>query len=231
MQISSMPIRSSFPFEAVLWDMDGTLIDSEPIWIEEETLLMRSLGVEWSSEDALHCLGGPLERVDAYMRSRSGNQHQPLELAYELIDRMITRLSGGVDFTSGSKGLLDEMHLEQIPMALVSASTRKIMDAALDGIGRHYFRHTCSADDVTNTKPSPEGYVKAAEFLGVSIENSLIIEDSKTGMQAAIGSGAFVLGLPHLTDLPMGEKVVHRESLAELDLESLGLLFQEVFSR
>ncbi|MFM7873859.1 MAG: HAD family hydrolase [Actinomycetota bacterium] len=182
-----MRIRSSFPFEAVLWDMDGTLIDSEPIWIEEETLLMRSLGIEWSNEDALHCLGGPLERVDAYMRSRSGNQHQPLELAYELIDRMITRLSGGVDFTTGSNSLLDEMHLEQIPMALVSASTRKIMDAALD--------------------------------------------DSKTGMQAAIGSGAFVLGLPHLTDLPMGEKVVHREGLAELDLESLGLLFQGVFSR
>ncbi|MFM8502738.1 MAG: HAD hydrolase-like protein, partial [Actinomycetota bacterium] len=101
-----MLIRSSFPFEAVLWDMDGTLIDSEPIWIEEETLLMRSLGVEWSNEDALHCLGGPLERVDVYMRSRSGNQHQPLELAYELIDRMITRLSGGVDFTNGSKSLL-----------------------------------------------------------------------------------------------------------------------------
>ncbi|MFM8445879.1 MAG: hypothetical protein ACKN9Z_00745, partial [Actinomycetota bacterium] len=73
--------------------------------------------------------------------------------------------------------------------------------------------------------------VKAAEFLEVSIENSLIIEDSKTGMQAAIESGAFVLGLPHLTDLPMGEKVVHREGLAELDLEPLGLLFHGVFSR
>ncbi|NCW75516.1 MAG: HAD family phosphatase [Actinobacteria bacterium] len=220
-----MLINSAFPFEAVLWDMDGTLIDSEPIWIEEEHRLMQSLGVTWSDEDAKHCLGGPLERVDAYMRSRAKGDHEPLELAFLLIDRMIERLSSGVSFTLGAENLLLAMHDEQLPMALVSASTRKIMDAALQSIGDKFFSFTCSADDVAAAKPDPEGYLKAADALGVDIKRTLIIEDSITGMRAAIDSGGYVLGLPHLTPLPEGEKVVHRQSLEALDLQSLAELF------
>ena len=223
--IKSGPIKSIFPFEAVLWDMDGTLIDSEPIWIEEEHRLMQSLGVTWSDEDAKHCLGGPVERVDAYMRSRVKGDHEPLELAFLLIDRMIERLSAGVGFTLGAESLLRAMYGEQLPMALVSASTRKIMDAALKSIGNEFFTFTCSADDVVATKPDPEGYLRAADALGVDIERTLIIEDSVTGMRAAIDSGGYVLGLPHFTALPEGEKVVHRQSLEDLDLNSLAGLF------
>jgi beta-phosphoglucomutase-like phosphatase (HAD superfamily) len=186
---------------------------------------MQSLGVTWSDEDAKHCLGGPLERVDAYMRSRAKGDHKPLELAFLLIDRMIERLSSGVSFTLGAENLLLAMHDEQLPMALVSASTRKIMDAALQSIGDKFFSFTCSADDVAAAKPDPEGYLKAADALGVDIERTLIIEDSITGMRAAIDSGGYVLGLPHLTPLPEGEKVVHRQSLEALDLQSLAELF------
>lgn len=186
---------------------------------------MQSLGVTWSDEDAKHCLGGPLERVDAYMRSRAKGDHEPLELAFLLIDRMIERLSSGVSFTLGAEDLLLAMHDEQLPMALVSASTRKIMDAALQSIGDKFFSFTCSADDVAAAKPDPEGYLKAADALGVNIERTLIIEDSITGMRAAIDSGGYVLGLPHLTPLPKGEKVVHRQSLEALDLQSLAELF------
>jgi HAD superfamily hydrolase (TIGR01509 family) len=219
---------TNFPFDAVLWDMDGTLIDSEPIWIAEETIMMQELGIEWSEEDALHCLGGPLERVDTYMRERSGNQHAPLELAHKLIDRLVLRLSNGIEFSPGAESLINEIHHSGIPMALVSASTRKIMNAALVSIGEEFFRFTCSADEVSKTKPDPEGYLTAAKRLGVDIERSLIIEDSKTGMTAAIASGAYVLGLPHLTDLPSGEKVVQRKGLQDLNLHSLGLLFEGV---
>jgi beta-phosphoglucomutase-like phosphatase (HAD superfamily) len=220
-----MLTNSTFPFEAVLWDMDGTLIDSEPIWIEEEHRLMQSLGVTWSEEDAKHCLGGPLERVDTYMRSRVNGGHKPLELAFLLIDRMIERLSSGVSFTLGAENLLRAMHGERLPMALVSASTRRIMDAALKSIGHDFFSFTCSADDVAEAKPNPEGYLMAANALGVDIERTLIIEDSVIGMRAAIDSGGYVLGLPHLTELPEGEKVVHRHGLEDLDLASLGELF------
>jgi HAD superfamily hydrolase (TIGR01509 family) len=159
------------------------------------------------------------------MRSRAKGDHEPLELAFLLIDRMIERLSSGVSFTLGAENLLLAMHDEQLPMALVSASTRKIMDAALQSIGDKFFSFTCSADDVAAAKPDPEGYLKAADALGVDIERTLIIEDSITGMRAAIDSGGYVLGLPHLTPLPEGEKVVHRQSLEALDLQSLAELF------
>lgn len=220
-----MLTSAKFAFDAVLWDMDGTLIDSEPIWIEEEHKLMRSLGVQWTEADALHCLGGPIERVDAYMRERAKGNHQPFELSNLLIKRMIDRLSTGVAFANGAEKLLKRLHDENLPMALVSASTREIMDAALLSIGSHYFQFTCSAGDVLASKPSPEGYLRAATVLGVDIERTLIIEDSVTGMRAAIDSGAYVLGLPHLTALPTGAKVIHRKNLEGLDLPTLAKLF------
>lgn len=219
---------NNFPFEAVLWDMDGTLLDSEPIWIEEEAKLMQSLGVEWSSEDARVCLGGPMHRVDQYMREKSGNQHKPLELSQLLIKRMVDRLNESVKFTPGAESLLKELHDMGIPMALVTASTREIVNAALSSVGTHYFRQTISADDVKETKPDPEGYLTASSHLNVSIERSLIIEDSLTGMSAAIDSGAYVLGIPHFYELPTGHKVRHVKSLDAINVEAISALFKEI---
>lgn len=220
--------ESSFPFEAVFWDMDGTLLDSEPIWIEEEAKLMQSLGVDWNEDDARICLGGPMHRVDAYMRERSGDRHEPLELSGILIKQMVNRLNESVSFTPGAERLLRELHLLEVPMALVTASTREIVNAALSSIGSHYFERTISADDVLETKPNPEGYISAAAQLEVSIERSLIIEDSHTGMTAAIESGAFVLGIPHFYQLPTGHKVRHIESLDKLDSKILAELFEGI---
>ena len=219
---------NNFPFEAVLWDMDGTLLDSEPIWIEEEAKLMRSLGVEWNDDDARNCLGGPMHRVDEYMRKRSGDRHKPLELSELLISQMVSRLNESVNFTPGAEQLLNELYRMQIPMALVTASTREIVDAALSGIGSHYFHRTISANDVSETKPDPEGYISASRYLNVSIERSLVIEDSLTGMSAAIDSGAYVLGIPHFYDLPTGPKIKHVKSLEQISATSLANLFQEI---
>lgn len=226
-----MPIiETQFPFAAVLWDMDGTLIDSEPIWIEEECRLMRSFGVDWSEVDSHHCLGGPVSRVDAYMRQRAGNIHQPLELSKTLISRVIERLRNGVSFTSGAQELIEELHSAAVPMALVTASTSEIMLAALDGVGSHYFKATISCDDVIAPKPEPEGYIMAAEMLGVPIERSLIIEDSIPGMTAAISSGAYVLGIPHLVELPLGERVRHLPTLRDHSRSSISALFAGMIS-
>lgn len=223
-----MLTSSNFPFAAVLWDMDGTLVDSEPIWMEEESALMRSLGADWSDFDAKYCLGGPIERVDAYMRQRAGDVHAPYELSNLLINRMVDRLASDTSFVPGARELIDELHALPVPMALVSASTRSIMDAALKSIGGHYFKITISHDDVAQTKPDPEGYLAAAAAIGVPIEEVLIIEDSITGMNAAIDSGAYVLGLTHMVELPRSARTLHRESLHGLDARALGRLFQAI---
>lgn len=226
---------SNFPFAAVLWDMDGTLIDSEPIWIEQERLLMESHGVDWTHEDAIHCLGGPLTRVDEYMRNklpiRTRTSFAPLELTQELLARMEIRLSSAVSFAPGSFSIISEMKQCGVPLALVSASTRPLMNAALKGIGENFFDVTISDNDVERSKPHPEGYLKAAHSLDVDISSCLILEDSITGMNAAISSGAYVIGIPHLRELPHGAKVVHQPTLEGLSFSDLASLFDLVSER
>ena len=220
---------SSFPFEAVLWDMDGTLIDSEPIWISQERDLMNSLGVDWSESDAIHCIGGPMSRVDAYMRAKLDARQQELypsmALTALLLERMEQELPKAVSFAPGSEALLREMNNLSISQGLVSASSRALVNAGLSFVGSDFFKVSISNDDVKFSKPHPEGYQKAAQNLGVNIENCLILEDSVTGVTAAIESGAYVLGIPHVTDLPKGKKVVHRKSLVDLDVNGLVNIF------
>ncbi len=210
--------------------MDGTLIDSEPIWIGEERKIMESLGATWSQEDALYCIGGPMERVDAYMRSKLPEDKQGEFKEYEitaiLLDSMVERFRKEVPFAPGASQLISEMHQEAIPMALVTASTRAIMDGALTSIGKHFFKTTISDNDVERSKPDPQGYQLAASRVGVPIEDCLIIEDSITGATAAIASGAYLLGVTHSGPLPMGQKVCHVENLIDLELSGIVELFQ-----
>ncbi len=210
--------------------MDGTLIDSEPIWIGEERRIMESLGATWSQEDALYCIGGPMERVDAYMRSKLPGDKQGEFKEYEitaiLLDSMVERFRKEVPFAPGASQLISEMHQEAIPMALVTASTRAIMDGALTSIGKHFFKTTISDNDVERSKPDPQGYQLAASRVGVPIEDCLIIEDSITGAMAAIASGAYLLGVTHSGPLPMGQKVCHVENLIDLELSGIVELFQ-----
>jgi HAD superfamily hydrolase (TIGR01509 family) len=225
---------SNFPFKAVLWDMDGTLINSELLWIEQERAMMNELGAQWSDEDSLHCVGGPMARVDAYMRSKLSLENQdrftPLELTNSLLARMERRLAQGVEFAPGAEKLMKEMRSYSIPLALVSASPRPLVDAALASIGAGNFNITVSDNDVAQSKPNPEGYLLAARKLSVAIESCLVIEDSITGTTAAIDSGAYVLGLPHFSALPEGPKVIHMKSLEGVTLSTITDAFTALIS-
>jgi HAD superfamily hydrolase (TIGR01509 family) len=225
---------SNFPFRAVLWDMDGTLINSEPLWIEQERAMMNEFGVTWSDEDALHCVGGPMARVDAFMRSKLPavlqDRFKPLELTNSLLARMEERFARGIEFAPGAQRLMNQMRIHSIPLALVSASSRPLVNAALVSIGEENFTVTISDNDVTHSKPHPEGYLLAAQKLSVAIENCLVIEDSITGITAAIDSGAYVLGLPHFSALPKGPKVIHIESLEGVTLSTITDAFEALIT-
>lgn len=227
MQINRQLVN--FPFEAVLWDMDGTLIDSEPLWIEQERLLMNGFDVYWTEEDAIHCVGGPMPRVENYMRSKLPTEVvstlSELELTNNLLKRMESRFKEGIDFASGSELLLKEIHSSGVPQALVSASSRALVDSALSAIGEHFFSITVSNDDVATPKPNPEGYLKAATHLGVEISRCLVIEDSVTGVNAGIAAGAFVLGIPHVSKLPSAPKVKHHNTLEGLQMMDIPEIF------
>jgi HAD superfamily hydrolase (TIGR01509 family) len=127
----------------------------------------------------------------------------------------------------GALNLLRDLQSNGVRTALVSASPRNIVDAVLDNLGHDLFPFSISSDDVNQTKPHPECYVKAAELSGVEISNCLIFEDSLTGMNAAISSGAYLIGVPHLVSIEESEKVRVIKSLEQLNYRKIKQLRED----
>ena len=204
-------------FEAVFFDMDGLTIDSEPKWLESETELAARFGYNWTLEDQAYCLGGPLIKLGNYISALTNNVESGEYFKDEIIEIMVAKTKADAIFMPGAKELLFELHELNVPLALVSASPRAIVDAALSHVQPTPFQRTISSDDVKNTKPDPEGYLKAAELLGVDIRNCLILEDSATGVQAARSSGARVIAVPHLVKIEEDSQTKVVKSLKELN--------------
>ena len=208
-------------FEAVLFDMDGLTINSEPQWLAAEIELTAPYGYQWNTEDQAFCLGGPLSKVGQYMSDVTGGSKDGETFRREIINLMVNKISQTATFMPGAKELINNLSLVGIPLALVSASPRVIVDAALNHFQPIPFQTTISSDEVTVTKPDPEGYLKAARTLKADIRNCLILEDSATGVAAARASGARVIAVPHLVKIEPDyqTKVVH--SLEELNVDLL----------
>ncbi len=214
-------------FSAVLFDMDGTLVDTEPMWLASETELMLRFGYEWTSEDQAHCLGGPLDRVGQYMFDLAGGAETPDWFTDTLISLTESHLRHGASLMQGAQDLMSLCEGLNLPMALVSASPRVLVDAVLDNLVGHRFAISISSNDVTNVKPDPEGYLAAASFLDVAIEDCLILEDSATGVAAASASGGLVVAIPHLVPISASERVCVVDSVEELTRERLQILYRE----
>lgn len=191
---------------AVLFDMDGTLVDTEGHWVDAERQIMRSLGGEWTTEDQVHCLGGPLERVAAHMKARSGAALTTETIGGMLLDAMAERLhEHDLVWRPGARALLAQCHDLEIPTALVSASWSRLITAVRTrmsaDLGRDPFTLVVSGDAVTRSKPHPEPYLLAASTLGHRPHQCLALEDSPTGVTSARDAGCTVVGVPHLADL------------------------------
>ena len=215
----------SISFESVLFDMDGTLIDTEPYWHQSEVDLMGRFGVVWSEGDQHACLGGPLDRVGRYMSDLAHGAESADFFEQTLVTLVAEKFAQGIRFMPGALELLMEIKSVGIPLGLVSASPRILVDSALRALPFEAFSISISSTDVQQSKPDPEGYLKAAAALGVDIENSLVLEDSATGITAAKASGAFVLAIPHIVALELNEKSVKVETLAGLTYSDVISLF------
>jgi len=211
-------------FEAVFFDMDGLMVDSEPQWFLSEKAVTAPFGYSWLEEDQLACLGGPLSKVGQYMFDKCGQQQSPQFFTQTLIDTQVARMRGDTPTMPGAIELVRELQSNGIKTGLVSASPRNIVDAVLDNLGHELFPFSISSDDVIETKPHPEGYLKAATITGSDISNCLIFEDSLTGMSAAIASGAYLIGVPHLVSIAESERVRVIKSLEQLSFAKLAEL-------
>ena len=176
--------------------MDGTLVDTEPLWVQCEEELMRSFGYEWGESDAMHCIGGPMERVELYLKEKSGSDREASWFGNTLVEMMLERLSltSAEILRPGALALIEEARALGVKLALVSASRRPIVDAVLSALP-FSFDLSISASEVTRSKPDPEGYVKASELLGAAIHSCVVIEDSMVGIRSGLASGALVVGV------------------------------------
>ena len=208
-------------FEAVFFDMDGLMVDSEPEWFLSEIDVTKPFGYTWLEEDQIACLGGPLSKVGQYMFDKCGQQQSPQYFTQTLIDTQVARMRGNTPTMPGAIELVRELQSHGVKTGLVSASPRNIVDAVLDNLGHELFPFSISADDVKKTKPDPEGYLKAATMSGSEISNCLIFEDSLTGMNAAIASGAYLIGVPHLVTIEESKRIRVIKSLEQLSYSKL----------
>ncbi|MEU4512750.1 HAD family phosphatase [Nonomuraea wenchangensis] len=184
--------------EAVFFDMDGLLVDSERVWLEIETGVMARLGAAWTPEHQAHLVGGSMERTIDYMLAVSGAEVPPDTVRAWMVDGMVARLSAGVELMPGAVELLDAVRAEGVPAGLVTSSLNEIAGAVLKGVGREHFDVIVTADDVTHTKPDPEPYLTAARLLGVEPVRCVVLEDSPSGVAAATAAGCAVVAVPNI---------------------------------
>ncbi|MFF1541508.1 HAD family hydrolase [Microbacterium sp. NPDC058269] len=186
---------------AVLWDMDGTLVDTEPYWMAAETALVESFGGSWSHEDALQLVGSGL--IDsAVILQNAGVAMEAEAIVSHLTDVVQESLrTQGVPFRPGARELLRDLREAGIPTGLVTMSLRRMALNVVDLIDFEAFDIVVAGDDVDNPKPHPEPYLQAAALLDVDIAEVIVIEDSPTGVRAGLASGALTLAVPHIVPL------------------------------
>ena len=215
---------------AVLWDMDGTIVDTEPYWIDAEYDIVEAHGGTWSHDHAKALVGSDLLDSGAYIREHGGVDREPVEIVEMLLDRVVARIQVEVPWRPGARELLADLRAAGVPMALVTMSWRRFADEVVRCLPEGSFDAVVVGDDVQFGKPHPEPYLTAARLLGVSPEHCLAIEDSPTGVRSAIDAGCRVLGVPHVVEIDPGldPALVLHDSLAGLRVTDLRALMHAV---
>jgi HAD superfamily hydrolase (TIGR01509 family) len=181
---------------AVLWDMDGTIIDTEPYWMDAETVMVSSYGGVWTHEDGLTLIGSGLHHSARVLQAR-GVPLSEDEIIEQLTTTVLDRIRAhGLPWRPGARELLEELGREGVPAALVTMSIRRLALAVVDAMGFEAFAHVVAGDDVEHSKPHPAAYLRAAELLGVDPARCVAIEDSPPGVASAVASGAATIGVP-----------------------------------
>jgi HAD superfamily hydrolase (TIGR01509 family) len=210
--------------KAVLWDMDGTLVDSEKVWDVSLAALYEKLGGELTPAVRASMIGSVAENTMLIVYTDLGLELDPSAMAESsrwLNDYTADLFDGGLPWCAGARELLEELSAEGTPMALVTNTERALTERALNGIGRHYFSATVCGDEVRRGKPAPDPYRRAAELLGLAPADCLAVEDSVTGTTAAEGAGCPVLVVPNDVEVPLGRGRSHLSSLAGVDAARL----------
>ncbi len=220
--------------QAVLFDMDGTLVDSEKLWDVSLAALYEELGGRITPEVRASMVGGSAEGTIATVYADLGLTPDPVAMADSirwLHDYTGDLFDGGLPWCDGAQELLEALAAEGTPMALVTNTARELTDRALNSIGREYFSATVCGDEVPQGKPAPDAYLRAAALLDVPAHRCLAVEDSVTGTAAAEEAGCPVLVVPNDVAVPTGPRRRQVHSLAGVDAAELRRVYAELTSQ
>jgi HAD superfamily hydrolase (TIGR01509 family) len=206
---------------AVLFDMDGLLVDTEPMWLETETEVMARLGAPWTPEDQYALLGGSMERTVGYLLAKATRPAPPETVERWMMEGMLDLVRAGRTVVRpGVRELLAEVVRAGLPHALVTSSQRAFAEAVLDATGIT-FPVTVCAEDVTAGKPDPDPYLLAVKLLDAEPGRCVALEDSPNGVASAAAAGCRVLAVPSLVPIPPAPGRIVVASLAGVRLASL----------
>ncbi len=208
---------------AVLWDMDGTLVDTEPYWFSAERDLVEGFGGTWPEHHAKAIVGLDLMDAAAYIQEHAGVPLGRREIVDRMLDGVIARLARRIPWRPGARELLADLNAAGVPCALVTMSWRRFVDPIIAALPDHTFTAVITGDIVPEGegKPHPTPYVMGAEECGFAPEECLAIEDSPTGVASARAAGCPVLGIPNVRSIREGPGVTVMPSLEGLGVDDL----------
>jgi len=210
---------------AVLWDMDGTLVDTEPYWIAAEHALVEEHGGVWTDEHAHQLVGNDLLVSAEYIRAHSPIEMTPLEIVHELLASVVASVKEHVPWRPGARMLLESLVAQGVPCALVTMSWESLATAVVRNLPNGSFAAVVTGDVVQHGKPHPEPYLVAARLLGVDLGACVAIEDSPPGVASAVAAGIPTIAVPHHVDVPETVGAVQISTLAGLTPSDLLRLF------
>ncbi|MDR7080805.1 HAD superfamily hydrolase (TIGR01509 family) [Arthrobacter ginsengisoli] len=230
-------MRSPAPqplLKAALWDMDGTIVDTEPYWIEAEHALVAAHGGHWSHEKAMQLVGQSLV-FSAGILQDAGVTLERREIIDILTAQVISQVRTSVPWRPGARELLDELHSAGIRCALVTMSEAPLAREIVASLPKPYFDFLVTGDTVTRGKPHPEAYLRAVELLReqdpeLGLHHCIALEDSVPGVASAVASGVLTVAIPHIMPLPHDSRHAVWDTLAGrtvADLEDLVALRHE----
>ncbi len=200
--------------------MDGTLVDTEPAWMQAEADLVTEHGLTWTAQDAARMIGLPL--LSAAQVLIAHGVDMPAEaIVSRLLNQVVGHVRRDVPWQPGALALLAALEAEGVPCALVTMSYRALTDAVLAGAPQGSFAVVVPGDEVTHGKPHPEPFLTAAARLGVDVRACVALEDSPPGIGSALASGARTIGIRHIVDVPPRPGLSRVSSLEQVDLHVL----------
>ncbi len=213
--------KNPFP-SAVLWDLDGTLIDSEHYWAISQAKLAKQYGATWTEEDERGVIGSSLYDSSSLIRKKFGIQDRSVqEIIDHLTDEVIEQMRSALPWRPGALELLLGLRQAGIKTALVTMSMRRMALAVVEAIPFEAFDAVVAGDDVTMGKPHPEPYLKAAEILGVEPKHCIAFEDSIPGLTSAVAAGTNAVGVTNMIPLPTGSDRKVIDSLLGIGVDTL----------